>query len=73
MAEKIAKIATKNRQSCQMVDFRQTYCMKLVEHQILCKKFEAFQTISASKSLEVCKFKNFENLRISKIKDFLKS
>ena len=36
--EKIAKVATKNRQNRQMAEFRQTYYMKLVEHQILCGK-----------------------------------
>ena len=36
--EKIAKVATKNRQNPQMAEFRQTYYIKLVEHQILCGK-----------------------------------
>ena len=36
--EKIAKVATKNRQNRQMAEFRQTSYMKLVEHQILCGK-----------------------------------
>ena len=36
--EKIAKVATKNRQNRQMAEFRQPLFMKLVEHQILSEK-----------------------------------
>ena len=34
--EKIAKVATKNRQNRQMAEFRQALMLKVVEHQILC-------------------------------------
>ena len=36
--EKIAKVATKNRQNRQMAKFRQASYMNLVENQILCGK-----------------------------------
>ena len=36
--EKVAKVATKNRQNRHMAEFRQTKEMKVVEHQILSEK-----------------------------------
>ena len=36
--EKVAKVATKNRQNRHMAEFRQTKEMKVVELQILCGK-----------------------------------
>ena len=38
MGEKVAKVATENRQNRHMAEFRQTSYMKLIEHQILCGK-----------------------------------
>ena len=36
--QKIAKVATGNRQNRHMAEFRESFEMKVVEHQILCGK-----------------------------------
>ena len=36
--QKIAKVATRNRQNRHMAEFRESFVMKVVEHQILSEK-----------------------------------